>query len=406
MSGYTFVDNSELSIGAKIKRYFDINPPDVDSDTDSSFSSIEVDASFEKILERTKMEQKNKTVVPVESRNSIIDLCASPPTPPKQQQQYITPTKFNDTTLDNGNYWFDDSVTSFLEHEKLCIESPSNKENSFFVDHSSEETQLFDVEAPSCLWEDTIGPCSNMSMIAKLTPIQMVGIRRPSTIAEESTINSNDSKESNSNSIEEPIFTAPGLVNSKLNQSQHRYSVFNFIPKKKIVFYGDEDRNLVSSGTATAIQPFNNDAVTNQQSINKECSTIVDTSIDLISFDDTIMDNNYEESELDQAFSVLNFESSMSCESSSDSNNSMNFNDTIEAMDYFIEKGKRLQDKLKTPTTLTPKIIFSPKSQNSLLKTSIHRRILKNMNSPGREHGKHQSPGAALVPKRLADRLN
>ena len=55
-----------------------------------------------------------------------------------------------------------------------------------------------------------------------------------------------------------------------------------------------------------------------------------------------------------------------------------NFNDTLEAMDYYMEKGKTMMaKKTKTPPLGSPKNKNS--NHNSLYRTSIQRRILNNL---------------------------
>lgn len=101
----------------------------------------------------------NKTLA---ARNSIN---------PEIISTYNKHSKANDTIED------DETNTLHRLLNLFNVKTDSNKA------HLCDQTQLSDIEAPSCLWENTMS--ADMTL-AQHSPVKMVGLMRPSTILEES----------------------------------------------------------------------------------------------------------------------------------------------------------------------------------------------------------------------------
>lgn len=224
MSGYTFIDDSQLSVCEKIKQYFEKNPTsailDSSYSSSSSVGSIDLDASLQKVLIAKKLEFtiRNPLTVHANLCDETIDLCSPPgmspapkiPSDRPYKRKTVNLISFTDSSEDlekqvdviirepkphliedisfknsiSNDSWCHISDDTFERDEALCAS---------ILQDNNDETQLFDVEAPSSLWDQSIYPMedsvSNWKSVA-------CGRRLPSTILEESTINSETSRES------------------------------------------------------------------------------------------------------------------------------------------------------------------------------------------------------------------
>lgn len=280
--------------------------------------------------------------------------------------------------------WCAVSDESFLEMEKLC-ESPVKKRSNRI-----DETLLCDVQEPSFLihssdsddsLDNSVFERPSMSM---LSPMKRVAMRRPSTIPEESTIrsiNSSDERSGSSLSLKQSISVAEES-NQSIKSRSYRPSLVNVFPtRSRIGFYDNFD-----SPSPTT------DATIKQSTINKE------NSINLMRFENVdTPPRRSAERNCNKSLSLMNFDESIGEEASptnlsvdrtthnssmSDSETPDQFNDTLEAVDYYMKQGKKLLDKTNASTTLSqPLVTLSPINRNnSLLKQTLARRHLMSMN--------------------------
>lgn len=224
MSGYTFIDNSELSVGEKIKKYFEKKQT---ASMDSSYSStssgsVDLDASFQKVLVARKLELTTRNQ-PVHAylSDETIDLCSPPvgmsPTETirtaiesnkNNRRKTVNLISFSDSSEDleqvrdvitthPKSYLIEDYSFNNSYNESWCKISDDTFERDEAMCASmlqdTDETQIIDVEAPSSLWEQSIFPMDDS--VTKWKCVAS-GRRLPSTILEESTINSETSRES------------------------------------------------------------------------------------------------------------------------------------------------------------------------------------------------------------------
>lgn len=124
------------------------------------------------------------------------------------------------------------SDTSFLEHERQCQEEDDRERQIY--DCCASETLLDDVEEPSMMWNQTI---SNDTLPAAQMRKTNVFWTRPSTIAEESTINSSSASSQVSKSgaaIAETSFVENLVPMQPTKSSSYRESSMNVFPKKMV----------------------------------------------------------------------------------------------------------------------------------------------------------------------------
>lgn len=301
-----------------------------------------------------------------------------------------SPRKLDESRLEprNPNESYRKSDESFLEMEKLC-QSPQ--------DHMENTTLLDDIEAPSYLVhdsdsDDSVFEPSRKSM-SFMSPMKMVALRRPSTILEESTvqsINSSDDRSGNSLSLKENV-NIDKESNKPDKKRSNRPSVANVFPsmKGRIGFYGNFDSPSTQSSSKAAvthnickensINLMRFESIEELQPSVPATPTLVapangNKSISLIRFDTSVDEPSFSNVSVDQT----EYNSSMS-----DSEPPDQFNDTLEAVDYYMKQGKKIMDKTGASTTFCQQqqAVPSPKSRNnSLLKQTLARRHLMSMN--------------------------
>lgn len=490
----------------------------------SSASSFELDASFQRILHQHKHnKQRNERATaaamsagasaPPLADETIIDLCSSPPlsssnaspavadqtanneivcllnatrsprtTTPARRQLLLanTPNRAAGDCLSLGGIaaleksladvsfsadnWLGVSDESFLEQERLCqLESPLHAADDVAA---ADETMLFDVEAPTALWDDTIDAtaCSSAdnSNIACNRSQQrrqfghlsrpFAGVRsRVSTIPEESTINSSGSTMSSrpsgeSNAAIATLLQSPndediseisgpkpaaskGVRSTNKSISMRPSDVFRK-QRPARTFYPMPDENMAESpqneqpaqqqqhpfGANRILKDHNGISASadvlfkrqkTQPSIVEKAAPKEslyaasaspklssrearrqsrDSSPSLISFDDTLPSL----AEADPSIGDSPIHSDLDEENNSlDGSGCLghalpNFNDTIEAMDYYMEMGRRQKSAAASADVTEPPVVspkrstptFSPKSTGQRTPDPIRRALL------------------------------
>lgn len=462
--------------------YKSLNSP---NSSDSTVSP-DFDASFNQMLEETRRRKKNIQSQPVDFNlkelgsdllmdDSTIDLCSSPESledlvvrgseievspnlsafngtlfganDPRQQtasrQLKCNPggdgydsddslgvAELNETLVEKCQEdqvpWYreeSDADSSFLEHELQCQRDAEEEEDRLANLSCVNETQLFDTEAPSMLWDQTI-----VDGTLPLFPMGKTNIfrSRPSTIAEESTINSTaSSKASNSSSTKNQskvnVFSkkmtersfkhTPAALSSKPFEAAkiqpaipYRESSVNVFPKKKTRNLFEPQTDLPPSPAILLPKPNQKSQPLTPTPLFPTSTSQLNTrkdspkppikpkpknlsphrkSLALMTFDDTICDEN-------QSSSSFDHEDDDDDDDSVFLNTARQFNDTIEAMDFFMDKGhKLLQSAAKKPppakpssppSPLSPNLMnFSPKNIRTTPDTIRRRILMRNL---------------------------
>lgn len=509
LSGMTFIDNSNLSVCEKIKLYFAKNShapsyqPLNSPNSSSSSASPDFDASFRLMLEESRRRKIEKTQIenPCKSMvvgpgllmdDTTIDLCSSPESvkdlvrgpnveaspnlsafngtffgPPDSSHQRpasrhkslnnmdgyesdesLGVAELNDSMTEQKkqHHWYmkrSDSINSFLEHEKECEREAAEEQNRLDNLISINETQLFDTEAPPLFWDQTIVSSDSLPLfpMGKTNAFRT----RPSTIAEESTINSsgassiasktsainlqNVSKELKTNNVRESIANVfPKKLTERLNarteadrtantfpialttysepivkpKLTYRESSVNVFPKKKTRDYYALDTDLPSDSSSSKpsniLSPIQSPIVSSKKeeiltpillssasmhnaqrnspkpSIKPNTSKCVSPhrkSLSLMTFDENSFNNDSEDNSDDSL------------------NTARQFNDTIEAMDFYMDRGQKLlksavkkpqSPKQLSPTSTPPNLLnFSPKTNRTTPDTIRRRLLMRNL---------------------------
>lgn len=257
--------------------------------------------------------------------------------------QIGTPTK----TMDES--WLQVSDESFLEMERQC-----NMDATMKVEKpaSFDETQLFDVDPPSEFWNSTI---QQSFAVADQTPSEasensVLVVRRPSTIVEEtsSQMSSMNRVNTTTSSTSSSIVTANNeshIVNrnnSTTSSGSFKSAANDFsdslrLAKRKYRFFEDEEATpkvTVNSERSTVLTPSPIDTVTKRRRPFFTTSN-TNTPESKRPLDDTDDDRT-------------------PC------NTNRQFNDTLEAIDFMLEEGKRREDAKKN-ATIAPTPLFSCK---------------------------------------------
>lgn len=226
------------------------------------------------------------------------------------------------------------SDDSFLELERQCeLEEEQQKR---MLDAAADRTMLFDIEPPSELWDQSIVETAQLEQIheeetPELSPVKMVHLLRPSTIIEETSSQCNStqstmekeesltsfsSSDTSVNSTIERPFGKRNSNNLSMAKSQANRRETMMFKKRK--FFNDENdepelRSMKFAPPKLSISPEK--VLANSKC--EESANEITTDQELIRFDESVM----ETPDRDQ------------------------FNDTIEEMDFFMAKGKKLLEQ-------------------------------------------------------------
>lgn len=301
------------------------------------------------------------------------------PTPTRRGQVRRVIKSDDSIKMSSMDLWYV-SDESFLEMEKAC-ESPRKNKNE--IDEANDTTLLCDIQAPSFLdsdsdeyFDDSVFERSSNRL---LSPMKQVAMRRPSTILEESTIrsmNSTQERSGSSLSLKQSLRVAEEPSQSIKSRS-YRPSLLNVFPtRSRIGFY--DHLNSTSSPTQASVQHdsinlMRFESVERDLPSRSAAEETGNNSDFLINFDSSIEESPSSNLSVDQTQQNL---------SMSDSEPPDQFNDTLEAVDYYMKQGKKILDKTGASTTLLQShVTSSPKNRNnSLLKQTLARRHLMSMN--------------------------
>lgn len=317
------------------------------------------------------------------------------PTPTKHGQARPPSLRSDDSfVVDNSNLWYTVSDESFIEMELAC-QSPQTRRN---VDRNISVLEAIDdIEEPSFFAHNnsTLNDSvfEDNGSVTMLSPIKRIGIRRPSTILEESTLQSSHSSVdySRKSSLLAQNTSDEAKKFKTTKTSSIRPSFYNVFPTRSQIGFLE---NMESKPTINS-QPTKPATSTNQSIslIQLDCSmeqgesdsavimpkpltprqatTSANQSISLIKFEDTI-------DEISLSVDQASPDSSVCGSDPPDQ-----FNDTLEAVDFYMRQGKKILDKTAASTTFQQQqqqqacVVMSPRNRNdSLLKQTLERNYL------------------------------
>ncbi|KQS70657.1 uncharacterized protein Dere_GG23562, isoform C [Drosophila erecta] len=217
-------------------------------------------------------------------------------------------------------------------------------------------TQLEDVEAPSRLWDNTLTgidetPSSSgltPKSLTKVSPVKMIGLLRPSTIIEDSELESSDvsshtsfqsarTLKTNASSCYETA-TDSSLSGTLLNVDELFYAA---IAKAKPSGMSKGEELELLSDLHVSLKEL---ASLPQEEVEEEEDEIEDTIIELSSSDDEEVQlvSEVKQEDTSSVSSVHEkdpVEQEPAEESIENKENSLHFNDTMEEMQYMMQKG-------------------------------------------------------------------
>lgn len=266
----------------------------------------------------------------------------------------------------------DVSDDSFLEMERLCNEEKYNQSPSI------NETLLFDIEPPTNLWEDssiflpTVNNIQNQSKSVYASPAKMFGPARPSTIIEErssqfTTENDRTEKSSNSTTNSTSSSDPPSTMSASSAQSLTSASILDTsIPVLEPSNTSTSSLEKIPNNKSLDVDKFGELPKFSSKNAAKRRETLVFKKKRYKFFKDEV--------DVKPSTPIINRMDSIQNENLIDldspavdqSVQKNDFNDTLEAVDYFIEEGRRLLENQKTPfcdrgnQSTTPSILETP----------------------------------------------
>ncbi|KRJ97414.1 uncharacterized protein LOC6527000 isoform X2 [Drosophila yakuba] len=220
----------------------------------------------------------------------------------------------------------------------------------------AECTQLEDVEAPSRFWDNTLagidespsGSGQTPKSLTKVSPVKMVGLLRPSTIIEDSELESSDvsshtsfqsarTLKTNASSCYETA-TDSSLSGTLLNVDELFYAA---IAKAKPPGMSKGEELELLSDLHGSLREL---ASLPQEEVEEEEDDVEDTIIELSSSDDDevqlVSDVKQEDTSSVSSIHVKDpIEQELAEESVENKENSLHFNDTMEEIQYMMQKG-------------------------------------------------------------------
>lgn len=314
----------------------------------------------------------------------------------------MTNTDLNDVTFSDS---FDvDSLEKSKDAEDFVIENLL-KEHDIKQIIQEDMTFLGDVEAPSGMFDQTI---FNSTKLNKLTDIQRVGLLRPSTIIEEGSLIESETSRNNSRSIPKIILTKNDSATSETSQSSTAIqqdltsaetTYKTCLPDSEVIEISEftiSSRDLETSSLSKTYKTAKTSQETQEIDESSEIVEISDSDSSL----SPEVDYRRQRNTLEDVSSLIEDSSGYHDEPSSSikdqqnesgiqeilddsdpdqSISKMEFNDSLERMDYMMAKGARLLQKqsvmeVNTPTnnkTSIRDIMSNPITPSFLLSTPL-----------------------------------
>lgn len=310
----------------------------------------------------------------------------------------MTNTDLNDVTFSDS---FDvDSLEKSQDAEDLAIENLL-KEHNLKEIIPEDMTFLGDVEAPSGMFDQTIFNCTKLN---KLTDVQRVGLLRPSTIIEEGSLIESETSRNNSKLIKNISTTSETSQSSTAIQRDLTSAETTYrtcLPDSEIIEISEFTISSKDLETSSLSKTYRT-AKTSQEETQEidESSEIVEISDSDSSFSPEV-DYRRQRNTLEDVSSLIEDSSGYHDEKSSSikddeqnvsgiqeilddsdpeqSISKIEFNDSLERMDYMMAKGARLlqQQSLmeaNTPTnnkTVIKDIMSNPITPSFMLSTPL-----------------------------------
>lgn len=224
-------------------------------------------------------------------------------------------------------------------------------------------TQLEDIEAPSRLWDNDITINGNDSPVqpsAKISPVKMVGLLRPSTIIESNEADITDCPSDDSANS----FRTAGTLKTSISSSCYETAADNSLTsnaKAEITTSTLNVDDLFYAAIAKA-KPHGMSKVEERELLSDLHETLVDLAEtqSQSNMDTTVIElSSDDEDEPSKTESIDIKEEEESIMEENKENKSIQFNDTIEEMEYMMQKGLEYMAAAKAGEKSAP----SPKNK-------------------------------------------
>lgn len=301
-------------------------------DSQSSAGSINLSDSFQTILEKRRRGQVQVAVTPVSSKKNILDKTWTPLT-----------GRLDETELEKSDW--EPSDETFARMEQMCDNTQETAELERLLDEVNTPekgkilkpiwnmTQITDIEAPSIMWDQTILHANS----PKPSPIKMVGLLRPSTIIEESTMA--NSTESASNISEQE---ANRSSDSAISTTEESVISINSTGESFITAKADVTEmaycTAADTSNASSMKSLEGDKVVPKRGYRffHDSPSASKASVE--------MKSERSENFLDSLDVVEIANDSNQAENISGEDDSKQFNDTFELMDYMLNQAKKIEN--------------------------------------------------------------
>lgn len=310
----------------------------------------------------------------------------------------MTNTDLNDVTF-SDSFDVDSLEKSQEDAEDLAIQNLL-KEHDLKQNISEDMTFLGDVEAPSGMFDQTI---FNSTKLNKLTDIQRVGLLRPSTIIEEGSLIESETSRNNSRSIQlnknvstiSETSQTSTAIQQDLTSAETTYKTC--LPDSEVIEISEFTISSKDLETSSLSKTYRT-AKTSQETTQE-----IDESSEIVEISDSDssspeIDYRRQRNTLEDVSSLIEDSSGYHDEKSSSikddeqnvsgiqeilddsdpdqSISKMEFNDSLERMDYMMARGAQLLQQqsimeAKTPTNKVKDIMSNPITPSFMLSTPL-----------------------------------
>lgn len=320
--------------------------------------SIEFDSTFSRLL-MEKRNQKNDSTLNQKMLDHSSSVSDSQDTAHllEPYRQEIHSTKSRPSMMENSMKISANTTAeldlngdddSFLEMERQC---QFEERRQRIIEAEANNTLLSDIEPPPELWEDSsVGQAPILQHLRdndnsiQLSPMRMVGLMRQSTIVEETSSQCNSTGGTSKNS------TIKSVKSENFDESQSSVPTIYLSSSENSLIEKISPLKLVLETSS----PLNKCSVPTALETKNKCETPMFTKRKYKFFKDK---NDYKPSSLantdppktpaTETNDLISLEQSPLI--ATDTPDRDQFNDTIEAVEFFIEKGKRLLELERTP---------------------------------------------------------
>lgn len=258
-----------------------------------------------------------------------------------------------------------------LMNDVSCQDLPANESPL----KSPDCTQLEDIEAPSRLWDNDITINDNDSPVqpsAKISPVKMVGLMRPSTIIESNEADITDCPSDDSANS----FRTAGTLKTSIGSSCYETAADNSLTsnaKAEIATSTLNVDDLFYAAIAKA-KPHGMSKVEERELLIDLHETLIDLAEtqSQSNLDTTVIElSSDDEDDPSKSASIDIKEEEESIMEENKENKSIQFNDTIEEMEYMMQKGLEYMAAAKAEEKAVPSPKHKTNSTNPLSASNV-----------------------------------